>query len=120
MTLHVIEKAKPQADFTVELVFGDGRAGVVDFRPVIAQGGVFRALDDPARFASMKIGQRGRTLVWIDADGDEIDFCADALWERCDTRANAKRAAIRSMPSSAQRRKEPQTGKARRRAKRTA
>lgn len=47
-----------------------------DMAPVIAQGGVFTALADPALFAAVTVGPRGRSLVW---PGD-LDLDADALW----------------------------------------
>jgi hypothetical protein len=83
MTLHTIVDAEARRDFTVALAFRDGRKGVVDFAPVIARGGVFAALADPARFAAVTIGARGRSLIWTDEAGDDIDFCADALWRQC-------------------------------------
>lgn len=47
-----------------------------DMAPVIAQGGVFAALADPALFTAVAVGPRGRSLVW---PGD-LDLDADALW----------------------------------------
>jgi hypothetical protein len=46
----------------------------------LAKGGVFAFLADPAAFNAVAVGERGRTLVWRDPEGDEIDLCADALW----------------------------------------
>ena len=74
----------------VAIEWADGTKGEIDFGPVIAGGGVFASLGDPTFFASVTIGDRGRSLVWIDASGDEIDFCADALWQMT---MNAKQAA---------------------------
>ena len=91
--LPVIALAKAGHDFTVSLTFSDGRTGVVNFRPVIARGGLFRALEHQARFAAMRIGERGRSLVWIDDEGEEIDFCADALWLQCGGRTPPRRPA---------------------------
>lgn len=90
MILHMIERAEPRDGFKVAVAFRDGREGTVDFAPVIADGGVYRALSDPERFRSVKIGDHGRSLVWVDAEGEEIDICADALWEQC---ISAKTAA---------------------------
>jgi hypothetical protein len=38
---------------------------------------VFDVLADQARFEAVQIGERGRTLIWSDDAGDEIDLCAD-------------------------------------------
>lgn len=38
--------------------------------------GVFTALVDPAMFAQVRAGERGRSLEWP----GEGDFCADASW----------------------------------------
>jgi hypothetical protein len=38
-------------------------------------------LADQARFEAVQIGERGRTLIWHDDGGDEINLCADALWQ---------------------------------------
>lgn len=55
---------------------------VVDLSPMLAQGGVFAPLRDPAVFASVEIGPRGRTLIWKVGEGEDdvVDLCADALW----------------------------------------
>jgi len=48
--------------------------------PVLVKGGVLALLADPAAFNAAAVGARGRTLVWRDPEGDEINLCADALW----------------------------------------
>jgi Protein of unknown function (DUF2442) len=53
---------------------------VVDLTLVLASGGAFAFLRDPAAFNTVTVGARGRTLVWQDPEGDEVDLCADALW----------------------------------------
>ncbi len=61
--------------FVIELEFADGFRGSVDFGDSIRPGTVSAALGDPAAFAAVRVGPRGRSLEW---PGD-IDFCADAL-----------------------------------------
>jgi hypothetical protein len=80
MTLQIIRTAQPLPQNRIKLVWGDGSESVVDLGPVLAKGGVFAFLRDPAAFNAVAIGPRGRTLVWRDSHGDEIDLCADALW----------------------------------------
>ncbi len=63
------------ANYTVEITYADGETIVADFSFLLETGGVMAALRDPAVFGSVRIGARGRSLVW----NDKVDFCADAL-----------------------------------------
>jgi hypothetical protein len=63
----------------LRLTFDDGFAGEVDFSETIAGSGVMAPLRDPVVFARAKIGDGGRSLGWLDAQGEDVDFCADAL-----------------------------------------
>ena len=77
--LHVIEKL--QADpstYTLTLHYCGQPAIQADFKPLIERGGVLAPLRDPAVFATVRIGPRGRSLAW----SDDIEFCADGLWEK--------------------------------------
>jgi Protein of unknown function (DUF2442) len=88
-----IRKVEPLPDFVLRLTFDDGWSGTVDFAPVIAKGGMFTFMGDPAAFATVQIGERGRSLLWIDPKGEEVDFCADALRMQAETRAVEEMAA---------------------------
>jgi hypothetical protein len=77
----------------VRLIFDDGFAGEVDFAEMIAGGGVMTLLGDPAAFAQVKIGEGGRSLGWIDAVGNDVDFCADALRFQAEEQVVRERAA---------------------------
>lgn len=59
----------------LSLGFADGSSGTLDLAPLIARGGVFARLADPAEFAKAAIGPSGRSVEWP----GEIDLCADAL-----------------------------------------
>ena len=61
--------------YTVALRWANGAQTVGAFQHLLGKG-VMSALADPALFAQVRIGERGRSLEW---PGD-IDFCADALW----------------------------------------
>ncbi len=76
--LHRITIAQPRSDRKVWIEYTDGEAGEVDFGPIIARGGLFDTLRDPALFEKVRIGEHGR---YIEFPGD-VDFCADALRER--------------------------------------
>ncbi len=80
MKLRTIQTAEPLPASRIRLVWDDNSDSVVDLAPVLAKGGVFTFLTDPAAFNAVAIGARGRTLVWRDPEGDEVDLCADALW----------------------------------------
>lgn len=77
----------------LRLTFDDGFAGEVDFSSTIAKGGMLAFLADPAAFAMVQIGERGRCLLWIDPDGEEVDFCADALRFQAEEQVVRERAA---------------------------
>jgi len=83
--MHTIASVKPAAaagrlNLTFDYI--SNTVVEVDLSAMLAQGGVFEPLRDPARFASVKIGPRGRTLIWKLGGGadDVVDLCADALW----------------------------------------
>ena len=75
---------EPLPQTRLRVTWADRSEAVVDLRPLLAKGGVFEVLADQARFEAVQIGERGRTLIWRDDEGDEIDLCADALWEVAD------------------------------------
>ena len=73
---NVITGAMPDsAAYTVALRWANGAETVNSFRHLLNRG-VMKQLADPAFFARVSVGERGRPLVWP----GEIDFCADALW----------------------------------------
>lgn len=71
----IIQKITVLPHHRLGLLYADGAAVIVDFEPIIAEGGVFSPLADPAFFAQAQLGSRGRFIVW---PGD-LDFCADSL-----------------------------------------
>jgi hypothetical protein len=89
MTLRKIEAAEPLPQSRIRLVWDDGAESVVDLAPVFAAGRVFGFLSDPDAFNAVVVGPRGRTLIWHDPEGDEIDLCADALWRLAQEGAEA-------------------------------
>ena len=71
--------AEPVIHGVLKLVFTDGYEGVVDLRPIIAQGRVFKWLQKPKNFLKMQLEEYGHHVFWIDDKGQEIDFGADGL-----------------------------------------
>jgi hypothetical protein len=60
---------------TVAVTWANGATTINRFDHLIGKG-VFAAFADPAFFAQVSLGERGRSLEWP----GEIDLCADALW----------------------------------------
>ena len=60
---------------SVTVTWANGETTVNRFGHLVGKG-VFAAVTDPAVFAQVRVGERGRSLEWP----GEIDFCADALW----------------------------------------
>jgi hypothetical protein len=73
---NVIVAAVPDlGSHSVRLTWANGATTVASFARLVGHG-VFAAFADPAFFAQVHVGARGRSLDW----SDDIDFCADALW----------------------------------------
>ncbi len=82
--MRVIDTITIAPDNHLCLTYTDGVVIVVDFKPLIAQGGVFAQLSDPDYFSQVLVGERGRYVQW---PGD-LDFCADALWLEAQSGSN--------------------------------
>jgi len=82
--LHTITMVKPLGDGQVQLGFdGDTTFWTVDLSPMLAMGGVFEPLRDPAWFAAAEIADDGHALVWHAPSGiedDDVDLSAEALY----------------------------------------
>jgi hypothetical protein len=63
----------------VRLKYADGFAADLDFSEKISWGEATAPLRDPALFRTAHISSEGSSLEWIGPEGEEIDFCADAL-----------------------------------------
>jgi len=74
-----IVTAEPVIHGVLKLVFTDGYEGVVDLRPLIAEGRVFEWLQEPKNFAKVQIEEYGHHVFWTDDEGYEIDLGADGL-----------------------------------------
>ncbi|MEA2754915.1 MAG: hypothetical protein QOJ54_1204 [Aliidongia sp.] len=61
--------------YSVTINWANGGATVSIFGHLVGRG-VFAAFLNPAVFARVRVGDRGRSVEWP----GEIDFCADALW----------------------------------------
>jgi hypothetical protein len=68
----------------LKIVWDDDYAGVVDLRPVVMRGGNLAFLQKPEVFAKVKVGEYGRTIGWIDPQGENIDFGSLSLRQRAE------------------------------------
>ena len=70
MARHAIKSATPRVDVTVAIEWADGSASKVDFRQVIARGGVLASLAEPAVFLHrLFVQSAGESLAWETAGG---------------------------------------------------
>jgi hypothetical protein len=77
--LHIIESVQANpATYTVMITYRGRQIIHADFKPLIEQGGIMTPFRDPSAFATVRVGARGRSLVW----GEDVEFCADGLWEK--------------------------------------
>ena len=64
----------------VRVVYDDGFSGEYDLSNLIANGPVFAPLKDPEYFKMVSVAPNGRSFGWnLNAVGEEIDFCIDAV-----------------------------------------
>ena len=84
--VHTIAAVKTLGGRHLRVSFDDDPDAVeVDLSPLLAQGGVFAPLRDPARFNAVEVGPRGRALLWRlpaahGEAGEIVNLCAAALW----------------------------------------
>jgi hypothetical protein len=62
----------------LRLTFQDRTSGEVDLSDVIARGGVFASLSDPAYFSLARVDAEGGTVVWP----NEVDIAPETLYAR--------------------------------------
>ncbi len=89
-----IESAEPIIPGVLKLVFRDGYQGVVDLRPLLAKGGIFSSLQDPARFAEVKVDEFGHSVAWVNDNGYEVDLSADGLRRDCERQAEIHKLMV--------------------------
>lgn len=71
-----VVSAKYVDEYKIELVFENGRSGIVDFTKFIQRGGVFGRLADPDFFARFHVNEELGVLTW----NDEIDVAPEILY----------------------------------------
>lgn len=86
-----IKSAEVVIHGVLKIEFLDGYEGVVDLRPLIAAGRVFKWLQKPDNFTNLQVEEYGHAISWFDADGYEIDLSADSLRRDCERQAEVHR-----------------------------
>ena len=74
-----IVSATPLPKHRLALRWATGESAEIDLAPLFRRG-VFATVRGARAFATVEVGDRGRSVFWRDSDGDELDLCADALW----------------------------------------
>jgi hypothetical protein len=77
----------------LKIQWDDGYTEIVDLRPVIERGKIFSYLQEPKNFEKLKVGENGYGVVWVNENGEEIDFGADSLRQRAEKQAELNRVA---------------------------
>jgi hypothetical protein len=63
-------------EYQIELIFENGRSGVVDFKKFISRGGAFSRLSDPDFFRRFQVNEELGVITWE----DEIDVAPEILY----------------------------------------
>jgi len=71
-----IKTIEPNADnHSIKIIYNDDAVITADFTDLLEKG-VIKKLKNPAVFSQVRIGNKGRSIIWQEQD---IDFCADSL-----------------------------------------
>jgi len=76
--IHDLIQAEYVADYKINLVFDDGRSGVVDFLQFIDMGGVFESLRDIENFKKFKVNRELGVITW----DDQVDIAPEVLYSK--------------------------------------
>jgi hypothetical protein len=74
--IHDVISAKYRGDYRIEVVFDDGKRGVVDLSGYAMRGGVFARFRDLAFFRNFHINKELGVLAW----GDDLDVAPETLY----------------------------------------
>jgi len=78
----------------LKLVFVDGYEGVIDLRPLLANGKVFAWLQDSENFKTVRVEEYGHAVSWTDDSGYLIDLGADSLRRDCERQAEIHKLMV--------------------------
>ena len=72
----VVTSVTPHSDYTLDLVFADGKQGTFDFSPLLDRR-YYASLVNPGLFKQAHV--EGDTVVW----NDNIDVAPEILYDEC-------------------------------------
>ena len=74
--IHDIIFASYKGGYKIEIVFDDGKVGVVDFSKYLEKGGVFERFRDIGFFQDFRVNKELGVLTWK----DEVDVAPETLY----------------------------------------
>jgi hypothetical protein len=74
--IHDIVSASYKGGYKIEVVFDDGKAGVVDFTKYLERGGVFERFKDLTFFRDFHVNKELGILTWR----NEVDVAPETLY----------------------------------------
>ncbi len=75
-----ITSAEAVTHGVVKITWSDAVTGIVDLRPILARGDIFKDLrDDPDVFDAVQVEAHGHGVFWQASDGTLVDFGADQM-----------------------------------------
>lgn len=74
--IHDVVSAEYINGYRIEVIFDNGRRGIVDLSKYVEKGGVFSRFRDMEFFRNFKINKELGVLTW----GDEIDMAPETLY----------------------------------------
>jgi len=74
--IHDIISASYKGGYKIEIVFDDGKVGVVDFGKYLEKGGVFERFRDIGFFQDFRVNEELGVLTWK----DEVDVAPETLY----------------------------------------
>lgn len=75
--LHDAVHAEHKGGYRIEIVFDDGKRGIVDFVRYLSEGGVFERFRDIEFFKAFTVNEDLGTLTW---GGGEVDVAPETLY----------------------------------------
>jgi hypothetical protein len=74
--IHDIIDAEYKGDYLIEILFDDGKRGVVDFSKYLNRGGVFRKFKNIEYFRAFQINKELGVLTWA----NDLDIAPETLY----------------------------------------
>jgi hypothetical protein len=74
--IHDVVSARYKTGYKIEVVFDDGRSGVVDFSRYVDRGGIFERFRDIKFFRNFQVNKELGVLTWE----NEVDIAPETLY----------------------------------------